>query len=102
MKEYLELLKLPKTGRSPGSDRCTNAFYKEFRYVVILSRAFNEILQSGSWPDTWNSTIITVIPKEGKDPNKMFIVEINITLKCKSKAIYINIYSKQTFTYYLK
>ena len=35
-----------------------------------LYRVFNEVLQTGKWPDTWKNAIITVIAKEGKDPKQ--------------------------------
>lgn len=33
-----------------------------------MCRVFNDILKTGLWPDTWNSAIISVLYKEGKDP----------------------------------
>ena len=67
--EITTVIQKSKTGKSPGSDGFTNEFFKCFSSVLlpILCRVFNDILQTGKWPDTWNSAIITVIPKEGKD-----------------------------------
>lgn len=80
IKEYLEILNLPtvtheqnnhlvqpmaemeilkvtpkgKTRSSSGSDGFTHEL--EFRYPVslILCGVFNEILQTGNWPDIWS------------------------------------------------
>ena len=66
----MKVIKNGKTGRSPGSDGYTYEFYKEFQGLLtpILSRVFNMILETGFWPSTWNSAIISVLYKEGKDP----------------------------------
>lgn len=59
-----------KNGKCPGSDGYTNEFYKEFKteLVPILCRAINWALENKIYAPTWNTSIITVIPKEGKDP----------------------------------
>lgn len=68
--EIAKTIKNGKAGRSPGDDGYTYEFYKEFSRLLIpiLCRVFNRILETGVWPNTWNSAIISVLYKEGKDP----------------------------------
>lgn len=68
--DILKAIQKGKNGRSPGSDGFTYEFYKELRYLVCPMGVFSEILQTGNGPDTWNWAIITVIPKEGKEPTE--------------------------------
>lgn len=61
-----------KMNKSPGSDGFTNEFYKEFKQEIspLLVRAFNWALNNNIWANTWNSGIITVVHKPGKNPNE--------------------------------
>lgn len=61
-----------KKGKTPGDDGYTNEFYQEFRELLIpiLHKVYNSALESNNWAPTWNSSVITVIPKEGKDPTE--------------------------------
>lgn len=69
IKTHISKLKLNK---SPGSDSFTNEFYKEFKneIIPILNKAFNWALNNGTWASTWNTGIITVICKPGKNPSE--------------------------------
>lgn len=55
--------------KSPGSDGYTNKFYKEFQsdLIPLLCKAFNWALDNETWAATWNSAIITLLQKPGKD-----------------------------------
>lgn len=68
--EIVKVIHKSKTGRRPGSDEFTDEFYKEFKHIIlpVLGRVFNDILETGEWPMTWNTAVISVIHKEGKDP----------------------------------
>lgn len=68
--EIVKAIKKSKTGKSPGTDGFTYEFFKAFQNVLIpiLNRVFNDILETGLWPKTWGTTMISVIHKEGKDP----------------------------------
>lgn len=70
--EILAVIQNSKQDKSPGSDGYTNEFYKTFKELLIsvLCKLFNFILQKGVWPPTWNDSIISVLPKEGKDLTK--------------------------------
>lgn len=59
-----------KIHKSPGSDGYTNEFYKEFQHdlVPLLCKAYNWALDNETWATTWNSAIITVLYKPGKNP----------------------------------
>lgn len=81
-KEHVELLDAPistdevtniirslKNNKAPGDEGFNAEFYK--RYSELLSKplmsTFNNILTSGSFPPSWSSAMITVIPKKGRD-----------------------------------
>lgn len=58
-----------KSGKFPGDDGYTNEFYKVFQDQIspLLVRAYNHALTAERWAQTWTSSIITLIHKEGKD-----------------------------------
>ena len=68
--ELGETIRQTKNEKCPGSDGFTNEFYKEFQEEIIplLCRVFNWALDNKEYAPTWNSAIITVIHKAGKDP----------------------------------
>ncbi len=68
-KEILSAIEKSRKDKIPGSDGCTNEFYRTFKEIIcpILHKLFSWILEKDVWPPTWNSSIVTVIPKEGKD-----------------------------------
>ena len=61
-----------KRGKSPGDNGFTNEFYKKLKMQIAPSpkKAYNYALQTGKWAQTWQSSILTLIPKEGKDTTK--------------------------------
>ena len=63
-------IKNMKNNKSPGSDGFTNEFYKDFIDIIcpILERAYSHALEKGELPAVWKEAIISVIPKEHKDP----------------------------------
>lgn len=67
--EILQQIRKLKNEKAPGDDGYTNEFYKEFRELLtpLLQKAYNFALESGTWASTWNSSVITVIHKDGKD-----------------------------------
>uniref|UniRef100_A0A8C5BXC6 Reverse transcriptase domain-containing protein n=1 Tax=Gadus morhua TaxID=8049 RepID=A0A8C5BXC6_GADMO len=67
--EISQQIKKLKTDKAPGDDGYTNEFYKEFRELLVplLLNAYNFALESGVWASTWNSSVITVIYKDGKE-----------------------------------
>lgn len=61
-----------KIGKTPGDDGFTNEFYKVFKseLIPLLNKAYNYALHTGKWAQTWTTSIITLILKEGKDATK--------------------------------
>uniref|UniRef100_A0A0S7ERB2 LIN1 n=1 Tax=Poeciliopsis prolifica TaxID=188132 RepID=A0A0S7ERB2_9TELE len=58
-----------KLNKSPGPDGFNAEWYKLYLKELspVLLRAFNWVLNGGQTPSSWRETLITVIPKEGKD-----------------------------------
>ena len=56
-----------KNGKSPGDDGFTNEFYKVFNDQVspLLVRAYRYALDTRKWAQTWASSIVILIHKEG-------------------------------------
>lgn len=48
-------------------------FYKSFSSLIItpLLQACNYVLNNGTMPETWSEAQIAVMPKPGKDPQKV-------------------------------
>uniref|UniRef100_A0A8C6SP21 Reverse transcriptase n=1 Tax=Neogobius melanostomus TaxID=47308 RepID=A0A8C6SP21_9GOBI len=70
--EVLAAIQKSKVNKSPGGDGYTNEFYKYFNQLLgpILCRLFNWIIAKAVWPPTWNDSIISILPKEGRDLTK--------------------------------
>lgn len=98
--DILKAIQKGKNGRSPGSDGFTCEFYKELRYLVSPMGVFSEILQTGNGPDTWNWAIITVIPKEGKEPTECSSYR-PISLLNVDKKLFTSIIAKRLYIYYV-
>uniref|UniRef100_A0A3B3WIQ9 Reverse transcriptase domain-containing protein n=1 Tax=Poecilia mexicana TaxID=48701 RepID=A0A3B3WIQ9_9TELE len=58
-----------KPNKSPGPDGFNADWYKIYLKDLspVLLRTFNWVLNGGQIPPSWKETMITVIPKEGKD-----------------------------------
>lgn len=63
-------MKKTKNEKFPGSDGFTNEFYKAFQTLLVplLCKTCNWALENRQYADTWNSAVITIIHKEGKEP----------------------------------
>ena len=70
--EIIKTIEKGKLGKSPGEDGYTYEFYKEHKQIIspLLLRVYNEVLNTGKWPQTWKNAIVTVMVKEGKDPTQ--------------------------------
>lgn len=68
MKYYNRLENKKKRRPLETMDTLRN-FYKEFGELLtpLIQKAYNFALESGTWATTWNSSVITVIHKDGKD-----------------------------------
>lgn len=66
-------LPLKKKKKSPGADGYTNEYYKQFAPIVSLhlSDLFNHAASSGTLPNHMLQSVITTIPKPGKDPQEV-------------------------------
>ncbi|CAG8539044.1 1372_t:CDS:2 [Ambispora leptoticha] len=60
--------KLPKH-KTPGPDGLTHEFYKTFRDKIspLLQMVFNKALNSGVIPDSWQKSVITLLPKKSEE-----------------------------------
>lgn len=67
-KEVTDII-LSLKNKAPGEDGFPVEFYKRYAESLAgpLANLFNDILTSGSFPPSWNTAIITVIPKTGRD-----------------------------------
>lgn len=72
LQEVKKQIQALRRGKSPGDDGFTNEFYRTFSEEIspLLFKAYNFALDKGVWAQTWASSIITLIHKEGKDASK--------------------------------
>ena len=70
--ELLDSIKSLPANKSPGDDGFPSEFYKEFQDLVIplLMEVLVQSRGNGCFPDSFSQTVITVIHKKGKDPQK--------------------------------
>lgn len=68
--ELINIIRSLKNGKSPGPDGLCNEFYKKFSSLLTpyLLKMFNMALKDGALPQTLNEATVTLIPKNGKDP----------------------------------
>uniref|UniRef100_A0A3P8TVH1 Reverse transcriptase domain-containing protein n=1 Tax=Amphiprion percula TaxID=161767 RepID=A0A3P8TVH1_AMPPE len=94
--EIGEVIKNLKNNKSPGVDGFPGEFYKHFKDEVtpLLQRVFNYALKERDPPKTWSEAIISVIPKEGRDPT-MCASYRPISLLCSDVKILSTIISKR-------
>lgn len=59
--------------KSPGYDNITGKMLKELPGIAFkhIAQIFNAIFRIGSFPKSWKLSVITMIPKPGKDPTKV-------------------------------
>jgi hypothetical protein len=59
--------------KSPGVDGLTYEFYKDTKDLIIpiLTKLFNNILEEGHIPNSWSTSLITLIPKKDDDLTKV-------------------------------
>lgn len=92
-KECGEALKQMSNGKSPGSDGFTTDFYKFFwkDIGIFLYRSLKYGYEEGKFSDFQYQSIITCIPKEGKDRRYMSnwrpISLMNVDMKVASSVI---------------
>lgn len=94
--EIGEVIKNLKNNKSPGVDGLPGEFYRHFKEEVtpLLQRVFNYALKERDPPKTWSEAIISVIPKEGKDPTKCASYR-PISLLCSGVKILSTIMAKR-------
>ena len=67
--EVIHLLKLAKTGKSPGVDELAVELPKNKTVLSALVRIFNVCYTTGKVPSLWSKVVITPIPKSStSDP----------------------------------
>lgn len=68
--EVMNAISRLKNNKSPGSDGYGAEFYKAFapQLTPFLVTTFNDVLETGTVPSSWNEATVVVIPKEGRDP----------------------------------
>lgn len=71
--EIVATLKLMKSGKATGRDGFPVEFYKSFSDLLVnpLVETCNFALSKGRTPQSWGKARIIVIPKPGKDPQKV-------------------------------
>lgn len=72
-RESLEALKKMKGGKATGRDGFPSEFYRTFCSSLLkpLLKTCNYVLAEGMMPATWSEARIIVIPKPGKDTQKV-------------------------------
>ena len=96
-KEEIEgVIKNLKGNKTPGIDGFPGEFYTFFKKEVtpLLQRVFNYALNEKDPPKTWSEAIISVIPKEGKDPTSCASYR-PISLLCTDVKILSTIMAKR-------
>ena len=60
-------------GSTPARDKITYLMIKKApaNLKSRLCKLYNKILENGVFPQDWKTTILTPIPKPGKDPNRL-------------------------------
>ena len=68
--EIMEVIKLLPTSKAPGLDGFTAEFYKAYseELAPLLLNMYNEALKEGTLPPSLTEAVITLIPKDGRDP----------------------------------
>ena len=68
--EIMEIIKDLPTSKAPGLDGFTSEFYKAYAEELspLLLGTYNEALEKGNLPPSLTEAVITLIPKEGRDP----------------------------------
>lgn len=66
--EVLATIKSLKNNKPPGNDGFPAEFYKQFSQQLTspLILTLNDIITSGTFPLSWNSAAIVVLPKKDK------------------------------------
>ncbi|MCI4381688.1 hypothetical protein PGIGA_G00254930, partial [Pangasianodon gigas] len=93
LSEIKEVISSMKTGKSPGADGLPVEYYKEFVDVIapILNKVYQEMFRKRRAPPTLNETLISLIPKKGRDltepSNFRPISLLNVDLKILTKIL---------------
>ncbi|XP_064410547.1 LINE-1 reverse transcriptase homolog isoform X1 [Latimeria chalumnae] len=68
--EIVTAIRNINNGKSPGEDGFPIEFYKTYMEHItpLLLEVYQEIQEKGRLPDSMNRAMITLIPKDGKDP----------------------------------
>lgn len=73
MLELIKARKKQKNNRTPETDGIPAEFYKTFQQPLddILIQVFNDAIMEAEIPQSWNETIIILIPKQDSDPTEI-------------------------------
>lgn len=73
--EMIANIKALKVNKASGRDGLSSEIYKSFNSFLVepLTRTCNTVLSQGIMPDSWWDERIIVIPKVGKDLQKVLI-----------------------------
>ena len=101
--EIRETIGKLKHNKTLGTDGFAGEFYKVFSNDLspILCKLYNYVLDSGNPPESWSEAIITVLPKEGKDPLQCASYRL-ISLLCVDYKILTSIISTRIQKYIKK
>ena len=106
--EILKAVKTLNNGKASASDCVSNEMIKHGMPVLLkpLHKLFNHIFNNGTFPKSWNESIVTLIHKKGSkyDPNNYRGISITSNLgKLFNKVIYNRLQNLLTImTLYVK
>ena len=89
--EVHHVLKLSKSGKSPGVDNIPVELYKNYTALNALTRIFNVFYKFGKVPALWSKGIITQIPKSSMSDPRVPMSYRGLTLAPVAYKLYCGV-----------